>query len=81
MKPENKTTLAFAILGVLVGYVSSVLMNSYLSLALAIAFFFIGSEAFKLMLKIKEKFGWFWTNGGWIYVFVWFIVWILFYNL
>ena len=81
MKPESKTTIAFTILGLIIGYVSFSLMNNYLSLALAVLWFYIGSLAFKKAFKINEKFGWFWSNGGWIYLFVWFIVWIVFYNL
>ena len=81
MKIENKTTVAFTILGIIIGYASYFLMNNYLSLALAVIFLYIGSQIFKVIFKINEKFKWFWSNGGWLYLFVWFIVWIIFYNL
>jgi len=81
MKVESKTTIAFTILGIIIGYVSFFLMNNYLSLALVVIFLYIGSQVFKLIFKINEKFSWFWSNGGWLYLFVWFIVWIIFYNL
>ena len=29
----------------------------------------------------KRDYKWYFSNGGWIYFFVWFIVWIVFYNL
>jgi len=81
MKTENKTTLAFTILGIIIGYVSYLLNNSYLALTAAFVFLYIGTEVFKKVFKINEKFRWFWSNGGWIYIFIWFIVWIIFYNL
>jgi hypothetical protein len=81
MKIENKTTLAFTILGIIIGYVSYLLRNNYLSLAIAVVFLYLGAEIFKRFFKINEKFKWFWSNGGWIYIFIWFIVWIIFYNL
>jgi uncharacterized membrane protein YfcA len=81
MKTENKTTIAFTILGIIVGYVSYLLKNNYLSLTVAVIFLYVAYEAFKRIFKIDEKFKWFWSNGGWIYIFIWFIVWIIFYNL
>ena len=81
MKTENKTTLAFTLLGIVIGYVSSLLRNNYLAPTLAIVFFYIGAESFKRIFKINEKLRWFWSNGGWVYIFIWFIVWIIFYNL
>ncbi len=81
MKPENISTIAFTILGIIIGYVSFLLSNNYLSLAVAVIFLYVGAQLFKRIFKINEKLNWFWTNGGWIYLFMWFIVWIVFYNL
>ena len=81
MKVENKTILAYSILGIIIGYASNILKNNYLALTLAVVFLYLGAEFFKRIFKIDEKFKWFWSNGGWTYVFVWFIVWIIFYNL
>jgi hypothetical protein len=81
MKPENISTIAFTILGIIIGYVSFLLSNNYLSLGVAVVFLYIGAQLFKRIFKINEKLNWFWTNGGWIYLFMWFIVWIVFYNL
>jgi hypothetical protein len=81
MKIESKSTIAFTLLGIVIGYVSFLLRNNYASLALAVVFLYLGSEIFKRVLKINEKFKWFLSNGGWIYLFIWFIVWIIFYNL
>jgi hypothetical protein len=81
MKIENKTTIAFVLLGIVIGYVSFLLKNNYLSPVLASVFLYVGAELFKRIFKINEKFKWFWSNGGWTYLFIWFIVWIIFYNL
>jgi len=81
MKIENKTTIAFTILGIIMGYASYLLKNNYLSLGMAVVFLYVGAQIFKRIFKVNEKFKWFLTNGGWIYLFIWFIVWIIFYNL
>jgi hypothetical protein len=81
MKVENKTTIAFTILGILVGYLSYLLMNNYLAVTAALSFLYIGMAAFKRLFKVDQKSSWFISNGGWLYVFMWFIVWIAFYNL
>jgi hypothetical protein len=81
MKTENKANLAFTILGILIGYASYLLKNNYLSLLVAIVFFFVGAEILKRIFKINEKLKWFLSNGGWTYVLIWLVVWIIFYNL
>lgn len=81
MRVENKTTLAFTILGVIIGYASYLLANNYLVLVVAIVFLYIGAQLFKKIFKLNEKFNWFMSNGGWVYIFVWFVIWIIFYNL
>lgn len=81
MRPESKVTIAFTLLGLIIGYISFALMNNYLALALALVWLYLGAQIFRKAFKINEKLGWFWTNGGWVYLFVWFIVWIVFYNL
>jgi len=81
MKTENKSIIAFTLLGILMGYISYLLKNNFLSLGIALVFLYAGGELFKRLFKINENFKWFWSNGGWIYLFIWFIVWIIFYNL
>jgi hypothetical protein len=81
MKNEQKSTLIYGIIGIIIGYVSYLIRNNLLSLVLAIIVLYGMSEVLKRALKINEKFKWFWTYGGWIYLFVWFIVWTIFFNL
>jgi len=81
MKVEKKCVIIYLIAGVIIGYLSFLMGNTYLAALLAIIFLIVIEEVLKRIFKIEEKFGWFMSNGGWIYIFVWFIVWIIFYNL
>jgi len=84
MKVETKSLIVYVVIGIIVGYISSLSrisygdLGNYLSLILAIIFFFITAVILRKILKANEKFKWFWSNGGWVYVFVWFISWIIF---
>jgi hypothetical protein len=81
MKKETLSTLVYSVAGIAMGYVSYLVKNNYSALLLAVIFLFLISEILKRALKIKEEFKWFWSNGGWIYLFLWFITWVVFYNL
>lgn len=81
MNRGTQSTIVYVIIGIIMGYASMLVNNNYIALVLAVVFLFLIAEILKRILKINEKFKWFWSNGGWLYVFVWFIVWIIFYNL
>jgi len=81
MKAGNKSTLVYVVFGIIIGYISFLVGNNYAALGLAIVFLFVISEILKRALKVNEGFKWFLSNGGWIYIFIWFITWIIFYNL
>lgn len=78
---EIKLTLLFAVLGIVVGYVSFLLNNNLLSLAAMIVIAFVAREAIKRKRGIKEGFKWWLGNGLVVYVFLWLVTWIIFYNL
>jgi len=84
MKIETKSLIVYVLIGIIVGYISSLAritygdLGNYLSLLLAIIFFFITAIMLRKILKKDEKFKWFWSNGGWVYIFIWFISWIIF---
>jgi hypothetical protein len=80
MKNKNKSTIIYVIAGGLIGYVSFLLNNEFLALGLALVSLFLIAEILKRALKIDSKFKWFWSNGGWIYLFIWFITWVLVWN-
>jgi hypothetical protein len=81
MKVEKKCIIIFLIAGIIIGYLSFLVGNNYLAAILAIIVLIVIEEILRRAFKIEEKFGWFMSNGGWIYIFIWFIVWIIFYNL
>jgi len=81
MKVDKKCTIIFLIAGIIIGYLSFLVGNNYLAALLAIIVLIVIEEILRRGFKIEEKFGWFMSNGGWIYIFIWFIVWIIFYNL
>ncbi len=87
MKKENKSMTVYIIIGIIIGYLSQLGRNlygeqgNYIAISLALIFLVITAEINKKAFKINKEFRWFWSNGGWIYLFVWFITWIIFFNL
>ena len=81
MKNETKSLVSFIIIGLPAGIISYYIRNNFAALIFAIIILYATSEVLKKILKINEKFNWFLKNGGWIYIFIWFITWIIFYNL
>lgn len=85
MKDKQKTTLVFIIVAVLVGYFSFLITQSFetnlVQPFLSLLVLFLMSEVMKSLLKINKKFRWFMSAGGWVYLFIWFVTWIVFYNL
>ncbi|MEM7821123.1 MAG: hypothetical protein QW751_02900 [Candidatus Aenigmatarchaeota archaeon] len=88
MKAETKAIIAFMIIGIVVGILSWLIgkflpgnQGNFTALALAIFVLGIVPQLLKVPFGINEKFKWWLANGGWIYLFIWFIVWIIFYNI
>ena len=77
--PELKATIAFSIIGIIVGYVSFIIRNSMISLAVAIAV--MAASYFVLNSKIKKDTKWWLSNGVVVYVFLWILVWSIFYTM
>jgi len=86
MKKENKSMLIYIIVGIIIGYLSQLGRNlygetgNYIAIILALVFLVLTAEINKKVFKINQEFKWFWSNGGWVYLFVWFITWIIFFN-
>ena len=86
MKKENKSMIVYIIIGIIIGYLSQMGRNlygesgNYIAVSLALIFLVLTAEINKKAFKIDKEFKWFWSNGGWIYLFVWFITWIIFFN-
>ena len=81
MKNEQKSTLIYTFAGIIVGYVSFLLRNNVFAFVLTVAVLYGMYFVLQKLLKTNEKFKWFLSNGGWIYLFVWFITWTIFYNI
>lgn len=88
MKPETKALIAYILAGILAGILSWMVgklmpTNSGPFAALAIAIFILVGlpQLLKRPFGASEKLKWWLSNGGYIYIFVWFITWIIFYNL
>jgi hypothetical protein len=86
MKKENKSMIVYIIIGIIIGYLSQMGRNlygesgNYIAVSLALIFLVATAEINKKAFKIDKEFKWFWSNGGWVYLFVWFITWIIFFN-
>lgn len=81
MKPEMISIIVYLIAGIFVGYASFLIKGNWSALLLAIVFLIAIPSGLKKAFGIKEQFKWFLSNGGLIYLFVWFITWMIFYNL
>jgi hypothetical protein len=81
MKTETMTTLIFTAVGIAVGYLSWAIANNWAALGLALVVLVALPQVLGRALRVQEKFRWWLANGGWIYLFVWFISWVIFHTL
>lgn len=81
MKNEIKSTVAYTVAGIVVGVASWYVRINLLALVIAVAVLFGMYLLLQNLLGLKAKMKWFMSNGGWIYIFVWFITWTILVNL
>jgi hypothetical protein len=87
MKLETKLMAVYVLVGILAGYFSHYVRllygesGNYIAISLAIIILVVVTEISKKVFKLDKKFSWFLSNGGWLFLFVWFISWIIFYNI
>lgn len=81
MKKESKIIICYIIIGIIMGYISFLIRHNTGALLLALIVLVVAAKIMGKLFKIEEKFKWFFSNGGWIYLFIWFISWVIFYNL
>ncbi len=79
VKEETKSLLAYLAAGIMAGIASFVIRDNLLALALTIAVF--AASSIILQKLVKKQFKWLLPNGGYLYFFIWFIVWVILYNL
>jgi len=77
--PELKATIAFSLIGIIVGYASFLLRNSLMSLGLAIGV--MVAAYFVLNSKLRKDTKWWLSNGAVAYIFLWILVWSIFYTM
>lgn len=88
MKVETKALIAFIIAGILVGIASWAIVKivqsnagPFVALGLTIIVLVAIPKLLQKRFGVTQKMMWWMNSGGWIYLFVWFIVWIIFYNI
>lgn len=86
---EIKSTLLFAATSVVAGYISFFLTpakpaaipaTSLLLVLVTMIAIFLGTKTLIQKLEGKKNMQWIMGNGGAIYLFLWFVTWIIFYN-
>lgn len=79
MEKDSLTTIVFVILGVTVGYLSQFVGSAKLSLLTAIIVLVVVGNILGKVFDEGAK--WWLKNGGAIYIFLWLVFWIFFFNL
>ncbi len=78
---DLSVAIVFAVLGVIAGYASFTLNNSTMAFVLmivvALVFYFIVKKA----AHVKQDRRWWIGNAFIVYIFLWFVSWIVYYNL
>ena len=77
---DRVAAVLFAVIGAVMGYVSALLNQPLASLAIAIVVIVVVWLILKKGLKITEDKKW-WTGKVALYIFMWFVIWTLFFNL
>lgn len=78
---ELLSTLVYALSAVIAGYLSFMLNQPRTAVVAAIAVIIVATLFIRYVLRIKEKYGWYIKNGIIVFLFMWFIVWTVFYNV
>lgn len=81
MEKKSISTLVYFIAAIALGYVSFLLNSEFLAFGLMIIFLVLTAGLLKKVFKIEGGFKWFLSHGGWLYLFIWFITWVIFFNL
>ncbi|HIG97269.1 MAG TPA: hypothetical protein HA230_02900 [Candidatus Aenigmarchaeota archaeon] len=77
---ELRTTVVYAVIAVIMGYVSMTINNTAMAALVAIIVLVILTFVLRAVFKIKEGAKWWMGNGVIVYLFLWVIVWTIFYN-
>ncbi len=72
--------LAYVLFAIPSGYISFLVNNSLKAAVLALVMLIVATLFIRFVLRIKEKYGWYASNGALVFLFVDFVVWTVFYN-
>ncbi len=78
---EMKLTFTNFALGVVMGYISFALNQPILSAFVSLTGMAVVNFSMKKILKIQEERNWWFGNAVAVFIFSWFVVWTIFYNL
>lgn len=81
MEKEKTVMLLHLVVGIVAGYLSYVIFRPLYAAVLMLVILLIMKQATNTITKEKKKAGWWFGNGGVVYIFVWFVSWIVFFNL
>lgn len=79
MKPDNVSLLIFSILGIAMGYLSLFIRSGKTSLLITLIVMIVIGKVLAKAYKKDTK--WWLGNGGFLYLLLWFVFWIFFFNL
>lgn len=77
---ELRTTAVYAVVAVIMGYVSMTISSTALAAVAAIIVLIALTFILRAAFRIKEGAKWWLGNGVIVYLFLWVIVWTIFYN-
>jgi hypothetical protein len=80
MKKDLSAMGMHLLAGIIIGYISFLLGSPLYSLVLAVIIGYALKLASVKLFNEKDG-GWWFANGGIIYIFAWLISWIIFFNL
>lgn len=81
MKSENKSLLLCSLAGIVMGYMSFLVVDALFALALAVAVGFVLKFASEKLAKEKKGLKWWLSNGGFSFFLIWFVVWVMLLNI
>jgi len=81
MRKQRISTISYAIVGIVAGYISFLINRPLISFMLMLVIGYFTMLCIKKAAKIERELKWWLGNGIVVYIFLWLIVWTIFYNI
>lgn len=78
---DLRTTLLFAVLGIVIGYISFLIKSNIASFVIMVIVLVAAKFLGQRMVKEKKDSKWWLGNGLVVYILLWFVAWTIFYNV